>query len=249
MLVLANTPYSFKPTLIAGCVLYLAADRIAGLVDGAAVAQWDDLSGLGNHGTQGVAASRPLYRTGVLGGRPSVWLDGVDDFLSLGNAASLNMGVGDLTIYAVVVAQVAAVAAGAVVSRKLNGGAVPGWAMYVMGATGNNVDARVADGVNQVIAAGVVNVNNGVGHVLGYVCERAVSLRVYTDGAADGAPQGIGLVGNVDSLEYAAVGRNSQGNYFQGHVCEVVVYNRALNAGERRRLEAWLGRKYGIGVA
>lgn len=72
---------TFSPADISGLDLWLRADAITGLSDGAAVASWPDSSSMGNHATQGTADRRPLYRTGQVNGLPAVQFDGANDFL------------------------------------------------------------------------------------------------------------------------------------------------------------------------
>lgn len=73
---------AFTPASIPGLKLWLDASRITGLVDGDPVATWNDLSGLGNHATQGTGSKRPTYKTGIQNGKPVVRFDGVDDFMA-----------------------------------------------------------------------------------------------------------------------------------------------------------------------
>jgi hypothetical protein len=63
---------SFSPTQLSGCLLWLAADRITGLLDGAAVASWPDLSGNANHAAQATAGNKPTYKTNIVNGYPVV---------------------------------------------------------------------------------------------------------------------------------------------------------------------------------
>jgi len=68
----------------AGANLYFDSRRIAGLSDGNAVSQWDDLSSAANNATQGTAANRPAYRTNIQGGQPMLDFDGSNDRLVTG---------------------------------------------------------------------------------------------------------------------------------------------------------------------
>ena len=56
--------------------LWLKADAITGLADGAAVSSWADSSPIGNTATQATAARQPVYKTNILNGLPSVRFDG-----------------------------------------------------------------------------------------------------------------------------------------------------------------------------
>lgn len=60
--------------------VWLCAD--SGMVlSGSNVAQWTDLSGNGNHFTQGIPARRPLLQNNSINGKSSVFFDGSDDIL------------------------------------------------------------------------------------------------------------------------------------------------------------------------
>ena len=56
-----------------------------------AVSQWNDISGLGNHLTQGTAGKRPAYSS--FAGRPAVVLDGTDDTLLTTNVTPQNVAI------------------------------------------------------------------------------------------------------------------------------------------------------------
>lgn len=79
----------FDPRVFDGLKVWLAADRLTGLADGAAVASWTDMSGNGNHAVQATGANQPIYKTGIVQGRPVVRFDGANDFLKIADAASL----------------------------------------------------------------------------------------------------------------------------------------------------------------
>lgn len=79
----------FRPVDIPGCVLWFEADRIGGLADGAGVAQWDDLSGLGHHLKQATGANQPLFKVNRANGKPTVLFDGSNDYLKA-DAFTLN---------------------------------------------------------------------------------------------------------------------------------------------------------------
>lgn len=49
------------------------------LNDADPVGTWTDSSGLGNNATQGTAGFKPLYKVGILNGKPVVRFDGTDD--------------------------------------------------------------------------------------------------------------------------------------------------------------------------
>ena len=75
-----------------GNVLWLKADAAvfndAGITassNGQTVQQWNDQSGNGNNVTQTVAANKPVFQMAQIGGRPSIFFDGVGGTKFLNN--------------------------------------------------------------------------------------------------------------------------------------------------------------------
>lgn len=78
-----NLPLTAPPS--GNLQLWLAADDIIGLVDNDPVTTWEDSSAANNDATQGVAASKPIYKTNILNGLPVVRFDAVDDGMLTAN--------------------------------------------------------------------------------------------------------------------------------------------------------------------
>lgn len=77
----------FDPSTIAGLVLWAKAyDPVTVTKDvNDAVSPWNDISGNGNHLTQGIVARRPLWRSNRINGLATITTDGVDDDLRTAN--------------------------------------------------------------------------------------------------------------------------------------------------------------------
>jgi hypothetical protein len=60
----------FNPLSLTDLALWFDATRISGLADGAAVGQWDDLSGNARHATE--ATNKPTYKASGIKNLPSV---------------------------------------------------------------------------------------------------------------------------------------------------------------------------------
>ena len=73
-----------------GLVLWLAADAITGVSDGAALSAWPDESGLGNNATQAIPAQQPIYKLNVQNGLPGVLFGSGS---GIGMATPLSMSV------------------------------------------------------------------------------------------------------------------------------------------------------------
>lgn len=62
--------------------VWLKADAIPGLADGAAVASWPDSAGNGNNAVQVTGAKQPLFKTAIVNSKPVIRLDGSNDELA-----------------------------------------------------------------------------------------------------------------------------------------------------------------------
>ena len=78
-------PASAAPPVTTGLKLHLDASQLTGLSDNATVTTWTDMSGLGNHAT---AAGTPIYKTGVLNGKPVIRFNSNSSFATA-NLSSL----------------------------------------------------------------------------------------------------------------------------------------------------------------
>lgn len=85
-----GTPTWWLPTLMSGLVAWYDAGQITGLSDGTAISQWNDLSGNAYHAVQATGTKQPLYKTGILNGRPVVRFDGTDDFFTASGLGALS---------------------------------------------------------------------------------------------------------------------------------------------------------------
>lgn len=77
------------PRSIQGLKVWLEADTITGLSDGAAVSTWPDDSRYNHPGAQATGVSQPLYKTAQVNGLPAVKYDGSNDQIDIANHAEL----------------------------------------------------------------------------------------------------------------------------------------------------------------
>lgn len=234
--ILRQTP--FLPSDLAGLALWLAADQITGLGDGAAVAQWSDASGLANHATQGTAAMRPLFKTNILNGKPVVRFDGVDDFLTHPVNAP-----GAFTAF--------------VVARRTTGGSADYQVALNAIAPGNTFGATLA-----LKASGSQNWGHYINswkassyscldtwRIMAVVASAGGADTQATDGTTEAQSDASRYPG--DAYDRRSIGSDSSFNtgYLAGDLAEIILYNSALSVADRQKVEAYLSGKYGITVA
>jgi hypothetical protein len=227
------------PTDYANLELWLDADQITGLVDGNAVSPWTDQSGNGFDASNGTAGSRPLYKTNIINGLPTVLFDGSDDFLTLASAANLDL-TADFSVF--VVMRFVTVNRGSTVQNTVLSKDFTRYEFYeyqtvqggYVGGTSNAVNSAsstLAAATNYILewhrsGSSLTTVNNGT----------QVGTATNSASASGGNPLYIG------------VRPGGGGGYIHAHYGEIVIYDEARTAGEKTDLRAALASKWGITV-
>jgi hypothetical protein len=233
---------AFSPAQVAGLRLWLRADLISGLSDGAAVATWPDDSGNARDAAQATAANQPTYRTNVVNGRPVVRFDGTDDWMS---TPSLTFGA--FTAFYVYRATAGLLAEHSA-SAVLNDGD------YFHPPGGAHAHVRRGGG------GGALQSSYDVSPNLADNAWRLVTRRfdgshaghaLYTNGTL----QGKSTVYNSADPGTAAVSvalhlgaRGGASLFFAGDLAELLVYDAALSTADREAVQAFLAAKYGLSL-
>ena len=216
--------------------LWLKADAISGLSDGAAVSAWTDSSGNNRTMVQHDTNSRPTYRANALKGKPAVRFDGVSSYL--GNSAYMIPATG--VTYAVAF-------------RTLNSDR---WGEFIgnlltpdPSSSTNDKEFGLMHG-NPTISLNYygyydtrapITVNDNAFHILVAKFDSSGS-RVYVDGLL----QEMGGVGN-SVLNYSPatiIGAGPYYGYLNGDIGELMVYHRSLTNRELDELNGYLMAKY-----
>ncbi|MGH7571860.1 MAG: hypothetical protein ACREMK_08475 [Gemmatimonadota bacterium] len=85
-----------------GYVAWFKGDGITGLNDGDPVATWDDSGTNNQDANQSTSSMRPVYKTNIVGGKPGVRFDGVDDRLVSPSSSDVWGLTNHFTVFAVV---------------------------------------------------------------------------------------------------------------------------------------------------
>ncbi len=212
-----------------GASLWLRADGITNLADGAAVATWTDESGGERNATQGTAGHRPLFKTGIQNGLPVVRFDGSDDRLGYDGTFLANT---DYTIFLV----------------EARGDTA---ANYILQGTDNNSNRNLHFGYrSNAVFTHAQYANDYNMDVAGYGVPRFTLYSADLDATGGNGKHtwrnGVLLgskANNVRLSNYTGATIGGKGNY-KGDVAEIVMYARALTAPEREAVERYLIRKW-----
>jgi hypothetical protein len=213
---------------VPGCTFWLDASNIASApADGAALSTWNDLSGSGNNFTQSGAA-RPIYYSStsakLINGKPAVWFSGSAQFMSCVNAVAQAQ---PFAWY--IVAKIAGVpnAASYTLFQSPSGSvilqsAITQWDIYAGGSTAHS---------------GIAPDNNT--HVHSLRLDATPTFRIDANSAVSLAAGGNAMGGN------ALLGEQSGGsNYWNGAICEVLVYPGTVSAANDTTIRNYLQAKW-----
>lgn len=206
------------PASLPGLVLWLQADALTGLADGAPVATWPDRSGAGNHATQAVASKQPTFRGVVVNGLPAVSYDATDD--GMATAADPGAPVTIVVVYA---------------SRAgATGYAVNGGFSFFMGpyvGRYRNYTGKYATGPKVT-----------AGRWLAQTLRQSAALaELFIDGTFQVSTT---KTSNPGPLKLAREG--PYGSILDGWIAEVIVYDRALTDAELADVHVWLEDRYSL---
>lgn len=220
------------PNQIASLVAWYEVQRLA-LADNAAIASLTDLSGNGNHAVQGTAGNRPVNKTGILNGLAVARFTAAS--LHCLQTAAFGASLAQpSTIFAV--ANCSSIAA----NRNICDGIATSDRHLIQVTPTTHVLFGGASGSTGVSATGariyVAQFNNA-----------SSFLRL-------NGTQGSNVTAGTNALTGLTIGARFDGaaapsGFMEGDIAEVILYNRALSTAEMRKIERYLGRKYGLAVA
>ena len=228
------------PAIISSCALWLdAADLSTITAASNLVSSWLDKSGNKNNATQETAASQPSSRTRSFNGRNVLDFDGINDLLTL---ASNN--IFDQPFTSFVVAQANAInATGSFISRQ-SAAESGGFNIRVNGDSTNFTAFGVGESTTfSVVSQPSVNTNMNI-HNVSFNLATSYSIN-----------NGTVITANTLATYNNAISRNAtigalQSNveYFNGAIAEIIFYNRVIRSDERLNILRYLSNKWGIAI-
>lgn len=233
---------AFEPTNLTGCVMWLQANDANILTNNAEgrVAQWNDLSGNGNHAYQTEVARQPLYQADGPGGQPTIFFDrrNYNDSYAAG-LLTTNYLTNSYSVF--VVARVVDASERGYAWRRI-------------------LPARDANWLLGTYTEGGTFFAHSNGELSGYTTRfKSVFTfnRTYTLAAVNTMTEQRFFVNGFDLTEYPehtlAPGRLTIGGAgststdpSDALISEVIAYDRALTALEREEVETYLAGRYGV---
>lgn len=215
-----------NPKGITGLSLWLKADALA-LVDGTQVSSWADSSGFGRNATQATPSSQPIYRVNAFNGKPVLRFNGTSNYMVLGDLSAAFPTAASLFVVA-----------------KLNATNFTLYSNY----NGNGSWWSYGDGHGYLGVFRTGRVDQypasmpATGNWLFDVISSSSTYQMYKNSIGQGVQAPSFYAGAVHQIGYD----QSIGQYFNGDIPEILIYNTALTDPERQAVEAYLNSKYAI---
>jgi hypothetical protein len=200
--------------------LWLKADAIVGLNDNDPVTTWEDSSSENNDATQGTAANKPLYKTGIINGLPVVRFDASNDFMDTPDNAFVANPFSIFMVFS------GTIAAGTHRAINDNGGAN-------FGIGTDTADIIVFNGAF-IGAAGLVNDDP----ILVTYIHDGANASFWVDTVLAGTNAQANTPGRIRLSAPA-------GDVLNGDIAEVIAYTADMTA-QRVAIETYLNTKYNL---
>ena len=217
---LSNVAQASTPSVpMAGLKLWLKADAGVTLHPGTSyVSSWQDQSGQGNHATQATSTAQPLRVGGQVNGLPVLRFDGSTDWLAFTTRIT-----NARSVFWVIREDSATTNS----SRHLLGDTATGTPPWSSGPA-RQIWAPIATHLN--VRSGDTRLNGAL--VNGTTTNRPTSMALIS----------VVTAGDVPAAHFAGTASAR----WWGDLAELVIYDRQLGDEERRAVEAYLARKYGL---
>lgn len=239
----ASATYIVDPNTIGiprnGLQMWLMANDGVTLSSGS-VSVWSDRSGSGNSATQTNSSNRPGFSTSAINNLPAVTFNGTSHYLALPSGfSSFTSGA---SIFVVV--RPTAVSAGARILDLGNGATSDNINIQEPTNTGASLYVYSASTPSSVTSSSAITL--GQFQLLEAVHDGSTTATILTNALQGAQSTSMSSITNILRANNFLGQGSAGGNYFNGDIAEILVYNRAVTTLERSAIEAALINKYQV---
>lgn len=225
----------FSPKQIAGLQLWLDAADASTITADTGVSEWRDKSTTKSVWVQATGNDQPATGTATMNGKNVLVFDGSNDSLSASEPLNTSMPLSFFLVQRIV--------------------AATSFGMSYTAGTGDNWNIR------QNLTSGALEWNAGGNRVVLDVGSRVGINDILAWRVPDGAGANSTLTRNGTAIALSEptlkptltgthyIGRRSDGFYANIQVAEIIAYSTLLSDAQRKTVESYLGKKWGISVA
>lgn len=225
----------FLPNKFSGLNLWLDASDAASVTSASGTAsKWADKSGNNYHATQGTVLNQPGYGARTVNGKNALFFDGSNDRLDIA-AGFYGISNSDSTCFAVYASDNIAATA-----QRIIGATDGGTARWYI-ARDQSLGAAQACARSSNTPSSITGLPTNTGQQLGVLLKAGIIVNAYYN-----STKGPDAVGSNFTATNFQVGATTNGNFFNGVICEIICYNRALSASEIATVSAYLKTKWAL---
>ncbi len=165
--------------------------------------------------------------------------DGIDDLIQVNDQANLNFSATSSFTAAAWISPQAAAGAGWTAVSKQNTVSAAGWRLF-LNTTSRELMAILSDGTNSVTLTSGNNVLNNTWNHAAVTVDRAGNVSsLFLNGLIVNNSANISSVCSLQNIQPVRIGSIGGGQYFNGSIDEVIIWNRTLNESEIYTLWAY----------
>jgi hypothetical protein len=226
----------FTPAKIAGLQLWLDAADSSTITTDTGVSEWRDKSATKSKWAQTTGNEQPATGTATMNGKNVLVFDGSNDSLSASAPLSTSMPLSFFMVQRIV--------------------AATNFGMSYTAGTGDNWNIRqlLSSGLLQITTAAAAVYSDssgsrvGINDILAWVVPSGASANsTLTRNGTQLTLSGPTAKPTLTGTHY--IGRRSDGFYGNIQVAEIIAYSTLLTDTQRKTVESYLGKKWGITVA
>jgi hypothetical protein len=223
--------------------LWMPADHISGLSDGLPVTEWGDISGYGYTMTE--LANSPVYSSSFINSKPAVVFDGSSNYFELASTLDFKheRGIG---VYAVINANNSS-ANQTIIARDADSNR--GWGCKLNDS--EQLTFPLAHSSAEAVTRLGTNTLSDAYTIVSFLYNGySDEIEVYRGNTSESntlentIPLAIGATG-----PNLRVGNDGNGNYFDGSIAEIIVYDWAIKPVEHILINNYLSSKYDISLS
>ncbi len=217
--------------------------------DGAKISLWYDINPISTkkfNAAQNTGGNKPVYTLGAINNLPALKFDGTASYLEV--AYDYNLNPGAITIFAVVKTRAAATYGAIISSRNIPPNA--GYMLYTAPNSPIDYEAWFGDGVsswgNGSTPHSAITLDKPIILAL---TNNGSAMNIYNNGASVGSATLTMAQNSTMPLRIGAGKNEATPDYFyNGYIGELIVFKRVLSDEERKIIEDYLSKKWGIAV-
>ena len=222
--------------------LWLKADSLS-LADGDIVENWRDHSVSNANMSQSTLNLRPIYHTNMQNGKPSITFDGSDDYMEAGDI-EVHSNINGLTVIAV--------------ARAHDNTEANIFAKYGYGGAFLHREIKLANGYCIISPDGAHDPNyiadlsftTNAFQIAKLIWTPGNSHDVYLDGnLEDTSIHATAEIQDLDASLVVGTIKSTDGSttqFWNGEISEIIIYSKALTAGEQTSIRDYLCNKYNL---